>query len=516
MTRIHWVLVTVLMIGALSIALIGLGGSYIAVRDVAIQKDLGAFARVFPIGVDAGILVLLALDLYLARLRIPFPLLRPTAWGLTVATIAFNASTSWPDPIGVGMHAVIPVLFIIISEAGRHAIARLAKLSSDGDRTIERIRLMRWILAPGQTWAMWRRMQLWEIRKIDDAIRLEQTRLTYETLLRDSQPRWRKKRKNRGLPAAANLPLELAKLGVPLSLTYQDGLAAAGVATRPMDQLLAFHRESTPAPAAPSVEQPPALAQDRAPAAPALAPPVPAPQPGAQGEAPDPREGTERLALAEGPAPQPQPASESFAYPEDDPADYAYAGAEDLDRRAVPQTDHAYSQVKALAGRLAGPDSGFAGTTEGQDRQAFGFAGADPDGAATRKALAGEPRIPEPTRAAASAARSERTADVPAAPAAAVNGSVATASPDDGEAGKIVIPEVWLSAFTAWMDRHGRYPSEEELAQYLYNLPEKERVRARGKDSPVSKRSVERYYGELKKKFPIADQPQLELEGSGR
>ncbi len=510
MTRIHWVLVTVLMIGALSIALIGLGGSYIAVRDVAIQKDLGAFSRVFPIGVDAGILVLLALDLYLAWRRIPFPLLRPTAWGLTVATIAFNASTSWPDPIGVGMHAVIPVLFIIISEAGRHAIARLAKLSSDGDRTIERIRLMRWILAPGQTWTMWRRMQLWEIRKIDDAIRHEQTRLTYETLLGDSRPR---RRKNRGLPAAANLPLELAKLGVPLSLTYQDGLAAAGVATGPMDQLLAFHRES--APAAPSVEQPPALAQDRAPAVAALAPAVPAPQPGAQGEAPDPQEGTEQPALAEGPAPQPQPASESFAYAEDDPADYAYAGAEDLDRLAVPQTDHAYVQVKALAGRLAGSDSGFAGTTEGQDRQAFGFAGADPDAGTTRKALAGEPRIPEPTRAAASAARSERTADVPAAPAAAVNG-VATASPDDGEAGKIVIPEVWLSAFTAWMDWHGRYPSEEELAQYLYNLPEKERVRARGKDSPVSKRSVERYYGELKKKFPIADQPQLELEGSGR
>lgn len=54
-------LVAVVVAGAVIIAGIGFAGSYAAVRDLAIQKGFGAFATVFPIGVDAGIAVLLAL-----------------------------------------------------------------------------------------------------------------------------------------------------------------------------------------------------------------------------------------------------------------------------------------------------------------------------------------------------------------------------------------------------------------------------------------------------------------------
>jgi hypothetical protein len=36
--------------------------------------SFGWFANVFPVGIDAGIVVLLALDLLLTWLRIPFPL----------------------------------------------------------------------------------------------------------------------------------------------------------------------------------------------------------------------------------------------------------------------------------------------------------------------------------------------------------------------------------------------------------------------------------------------------------
>src|SRR3954469_2424354 len=150
MTRTHRILVGVVIAGAVVIAAIGFAGSYAAVRQLALHKGFGWFANVFPIGIDAGILARLALDLLWTWLRIPFPLLRQTAWLLTAATIAFNAAAAWPDPLGVGMHAVIPVLFIIISEAARHAVARLAQLSSD--RSIEKIRLVRWMLAPRQTW----------------------------------------------------------------------------------------------------------------------------------------------------------------------------------------------------------------------------------------------------------------------------------------------------------------------------------------------------------------------------
>src|SRR6478736_7020733 len=108
LTRTHRILT-----GVVVIAGIGFAGSYAAVRELALQKGFGDFSLVFPIGIDAGICVLLALDLLLTWMRIPFPLLRQTAWLLTAATIAFNGAASWPDPLGTAMHAVIPVLFVV-------------------------------------------------------------------------------------------------------------------------------------------------------------------------------------------------------------------------------------------------------------------------------------------------------------------------------------------------------------------------------------------------------------------
>ncbi|WP_435888281.1 DUF2637 domain-containing protein, partial [Streptomyces niveus] len=78
--------------GGLLIALIGFIGSYTAVQQLAVDKGFGDFSYLFPVGVDAGIVVLLAMDLLLTWLRIPFPLLRQTAWLLTAATIAFNGA----------------------------------------------------------------------------------------------------------------------------------------------------------------------------------------------------------------------------------------------------------------------------------------------------------------------------------------------------------------------------------------------------------------------------------------
>ncbi|MEW2001125.1 DUF2637 domain-containing protein, partial [Streptomyces coelicoflavus] len=117
MTRAHRVLIGMVVFGAVVIAGIGFAGSYAAVRELALKKGFGNFSYVFPIGIDAGICVLLALDLLLTWIRIPFPLLRQTAWLLTAATIAFNGAAAWPDPLGVGMHGVIPILFVVSVEA---------------------------------------------------------------------------------------------------------------------------------------------------------------------------------------------------------------------------------------------------------------------------------------------------------------------------------------------------------------------------------------------------------------
>ncbi|MEU4927056.1 DUF2637 domain-containing protein [Streptomyces yokosukanensis] len=219
----HRILIGVVVSGALIIAGIGFAGSYAAVRELAIKKGFGNFSYVFPVGIDAGICVLLSLDLLLTWIRIPFPLLRQTAWLLTAATIAFNGAAAWPDPLGVGMHAVIPILFVVAVEAARHAIGRIADITAD--KHMEGVRLTRWLLSPLPTFLLWRRMKLWELRSYEQVIKLEQERLVYQARLRSRYGRaWRRK-----APVESLMPLRLARYGVPLAQTAPAGLAAAGI-----------------------------------------------------------------------------------------------------------------------------------------------------------------------------------------------------------------------------------------------------------------------------------------------
>ncbi|WP_432105420.1 DUF2637 domain-containing protein [Streptomyces sp. bgisy091] len=223
LTRAHRVLIGIVVAGAVLIAAIGFAGSYAAVRELAEEKGFGQFSLVFPIGIDAGICVLLALDLLLTWMRIPFPLLRQTAWLLTAATIAFNGAAAWPDPLGTGMHAVIPVLFVVAVEAARHAVGRIADITAD--KHMEGVRLTRWLLSPVPTFKLWRRMKLWELRSYEQVIKLEQDRLIYQARLQARFGRnWRRK-----APIESLMPLRLAKYGVALAETAPAGLAAAGI-----------------------------------------------------------------------------------------------------------------------------------------------------------------------------------------------------------------------------------------------------------------------------------------------
>ncbi|MGI5451399.1 DUF2637 domain-containing protein [Streptomyces sp. CA-243310] len=259
LTRTHRILIGVVVAGAVLIAGIGFAGSYAAVRALALQKGFGGFSLVFPIGIDAGICVLLALDLLLTWLRIPFPLLRQTAWLLTAATIAFNGAAAWPDPLGVGMHAVIPILFVVTVEAARHAVGRIADITAD--RHMEGVRITRWLLSPLPTFKLWRRMKLWELRSYEQAVGMEQDRLIYQARLQARYGRaWRRK-----APVEALMPLRLARIGVPLAQTASHGLTAAGLepallrpATSSVEHEVTVERDDTlpPAPTAPSEPAP--------------------------------------------------------------------------------------------------------------------------------------------------------------------------------------------------------------------------------------------------------------------
>lgn len=299
MNRTHRILIGVVVTGAVVIAAIGFTGSYAAVRELALRKGFGAFANVFPIGIDAGIVVLLALDLLLTWLRIPFPLLRQTAWLLTAATIAFNGAAAWPDPLGVGMHGIIPILFVVSVEAARHAIGRIADVTAD--KHMESVRLVRWLLAPFATFRLWRRMKLWELRSYDEVIRVEQERLVYRARLRARYGRsWRRK-----APVDALMPLKLARYGVPLEQTAAVGLAAAGIELP----------TPTPATAAqPAAEAAPALVAAPAPeAAPLPASEQPAPAAAARPLPVEPP--VQHHTPAPAPVPAPEPAPEPYQAP---------------------------------------------------------------------------------------------------------------------------------------------------------------------------------------------------------
>lgn len=197
--------------GVATIATIGFAGSYNAVTNLALRKGFGAFAYAFPAGIDSGIGAFLALDLLLTWLRMPYPLLRQAAWALTAATIAFNASASWGDPLAVGMHATIPILFVVAIEAARHAIGRIADIVAD--RHIESPPWQRWILSPAGTFVIWRRQRVWQIPSYLQVIEQQRELRVFRAQLRKDHGRgWR-----RSAPADKLLVFQLARFGISVS-----------------------------------------------------------------------------------------------------------------------------------------------------------------------------------------------------------------------------------------------------------------------------------------------------------
>ncbi|MFK8910298.1 DUF2637 domain-containing protein [Streptomyces sp. YS-3] len=329
LTRTHRILIGVVVAGAVVIAGIGFAGSYAAVRALAEKKGFGNFSLVFPIGIDAGICVLLALDLLLTWIRIPFPLLRQTAWLLTAATIAFNGAAAWPDPLGVGMHAVIPVLFVVAVEAARHAVGRIADITAD--KHMEGVRLTRWLLSPVPTFRLWRRMKLWELRSYEQVIKLEQDRLVYRARLQARYGRaWRRK-----APVESLMPLRLARFGVPLAETGPAGLAAAGIeptllpTAPPVTPVVSATPQSVELLAGPQAQ---AQTQAQTPAqAQAQGGPAPVPQQGYAQEQQAPQQ--QAQAQQPQPAPTPAPAPEEVV-----PVESPWFAAQQLSQEAYEGT----------------------------------------------------------------------------------------------------------------------------------------------------------------------------------
>ena len=238
LTRTQKLLIGFVAAGAVAIAGIGFAGSYTAVTALAYDKGFGPFSQFFTLGIDIGIGVFLALDLLLTWLRMPFPLLRQGAWLLTASTICFNAAASWPDALGVGMHAVIPLLFVIAVEAARHAIGRIANITAD--KHIESPPLIRWLLDPFGTFRIWRRQRMWQIRSYEDVITLERDALKFRRKLRASYGRnWRRKGQAHEL-----LAVHFAKYGTPIAASLAEHDAEMAAANKRQEQTASDRQET--------------------------------------------------------------------------------------------------------------------------------------------------------------------------------------------------------------------------------------------------------------------------------
>jgi hypothetical protein len=179
----------VAVVAPLTIALAVLGGigSFATVRDLAVPW-FGKSAWIVPVGIDIGILALLAWDLLTEHLGVPWPVLRWIAWLFIAGTVYLNVAAAHGNSVASVMHAAMPALFVTVTEGIRHLVRQLAGLAS-GTR-IEGIPLARWLLAPRSSFILWRHMVLWHVTSYHDGLSLEYERMLAISRLQETYGRW--------------------------------------------------------------------------------------------------------------------------------------------------------------------------------------------------------------------------------------------------------------------------------------------------------------------------------------
>jgi len=181
--------IAVAVVGPLVSALGVLGGvgSFATIRHLAVPW-FGSSAWTVPVGIDVGIVALLAWDLLAEYLGLPWPVLRWTAWAFVAATTYLNIAAAHGSMAAAVMHAAMPVLFVTVVEGIRHLVRQRVGLAA-GTR-IERIPLSRWLLAPRTTFLLGRRMVLWNVTSYREGLALEYQRLTMVSRLQRDYGRW--------------------------------------------------------------------------------------------------------------------------------------------------------------------------------------------------------------------------------------------------------------------------------------------------------------------------------------
>ncbi|WP_420077845.1 DUF2637 domain-containing protein [Streptomyces sp. JL3001] len=175
-------------LAAAGVGALGLIASFDAVSEAAARWGFGE-PWMLPVGIDVAIPVFTVANLLLIRMDMALAWVRFVPWVLTLITCGLNVAA------GHGMwakvaHGTMPLLWVVFSEIGAHIYA--VRIGAATGRRMEKIRFSRWLLAPLSTFALWRRMTLWEVTSYAVALDKERERQLARADLRERYGRrWR-------------------------------------------------------------------------------------------------------------------------------------------------------------------------------------------------------------------------------------------------------------------------------------------------------------------------------------
>jgi hypothetical protein len=169
---------------------LGLASSFEAVSAAGARWGF-ASPWMLPVGIDTAIPVFTAAFLLLIRTDMPLGWVRFVPWALTGVTCWLNVAAGQSLSAKLA-HGTMPLLWVVLSEVAAHVYA--SRIGAVTGRRMEKIRRSRWLLAPVSTFALWRRMTLWEVTSYTDALARERDRQLARAELRERHGMlWRSK-----------------------------------------------------------------------------------------------------------------------------------------------------------------------------------------------------------------------------------------------------------------------------------------------------------------------------------
>ncbi|MFC8859790.1 DUF2637 domain-containing protein [[Kitasatospora] papulosa] len=209
-------------LAAAGVGALGLISSFDAVSAAAARWGFSE-AWMVPVGMDVSIPVFSVANLLLIRMDMALAWVRFVPWILTLVTCGLNVSAGHGLWAKVA-HGTMPLLWVVFSEIGAHIYA--SRIGAVTGRRMDKIRASRWLLAFPSTFALWRRMTLWEVTSYADALSRERERLLARAELRERHGRrWRSQTPRR--------ERVLLKLGELNPATEQEPPAKADPAPAP-------------------------------------------------------------------------------------------------------------------------------------------------------------------------------------------------------------------------------------------------------------------------------------------